>query len=99
MLPNDHPAPATVVEVLRGQGADAGPRPVGDAQVRGEPDLAALGPDTVVQLPVLGPEHPLVPAAGLLDRGPLVDAEVDGQGGPRSPAGVEGSRADAGLGG
>src|SRR6185369_10660365 len=77
MLPNDHPAPAPVVEILRGQGADAGPRPVGDAEVGGEPDPAAARPDAVVQVPVLGPEHALVPAAGPLDRLPVVDAEVD----------------------
>src|ERR1700750_2012029 len=89
MLPNDHPAPAPVVKILRGQGADAGPRPVGDAEVGGEPDPAAARPDAVVQVPVLGPEHALVPAAGPLDRLPVVDAEVDAVGRARAAAGVE----------
>src|SRR6185436_20521678 len=99
VLADDHPAPAAVVEVLRGEGADAGPRPVGDAEVRGEPDPAAARPDAVVQVPVLGPEHPLVPAAGLLDRLAVIDAEVDAVHRARAAAGVERGRTHPGPGG
>ena len=99
VLADDHPPPAAVVEVLRDEGADAGARPVGDAEVGGEPDLAAARPDAVVQVPVLGAEHPLVPAAGLLDRLAVVDAEVDAVHRAGPAAGVERGRAHAGLGG
>ena len=37
----DDPPPAAVPELLLGQGAQGGPRPVGDLEVRGEPDQAA----------------------------------------------------------
>ena len=76
MLPRHHPAPPAVVEVLRTEGRHAGPRPVGDPQVRQEPDQAAGQPDPVVQLPVLGPQERLVVAADLLDRRPAVHAQV-----------------------
>jgi hypothetical protein len=99
VLAHHHPAPAAVVEVLRAEPSDVFAGAVGDLQLGGEPDQAAAGPDPVVQLPVLGAEHLLVPPAGLLDRLPAVDAEVDAVRGAGHAAGVPAGRADAGLGG
>ncbi len=99
VVAGDDPAPAAVVLVLLGEGAHGGPGPVGDLELRGEPDQSAVLPDAVVQLPVLGADELLVVAALPFQHLAAEHAEVDGVGGAGQAAGVEGGVADADLGG
>src|SRR5262249_58730029 len=86
VAPRDDPPPPAVAEVLVRQRVEGGAGPVGDPELRGEPDEPAGGPDAVVQLPVLGDDHGLVVAADPLDRVAAVHPEVDRiGGGPPAP--------------
>jgi len=70
-------SPVLLVEVLLGQCGERTARPVGHRQRRGEPHLAAGGPDPVVHLPVLGPgEGLVVPADAFERRTPLVGQTI-----------------------